>query len=103
MCMGKSIQIALEPGWYFSHKTNLPLFKGLYHVDASVFLKTIEIFLKYSVHVSMAKVDYVIQNENSSLGKSIQIQSQSEIVHQEWFFWNNFLHRYNLNNVISQK
>ena len=101
--MGQCIQTALEPGWYFSHKKNLPLFKGLCHVDASVFLETIDIFLKYSLRVSMAKVDYVIQNKNSSLGKSIQIQSQSEIVNQERLFWNNFLHSYNLNNVISQK
>jgi len=79
------------------------LFKGLYHKDTSMFLDTIEIFLKYSLCVSMAIVDHVIQNKNSSLGKSIQIESQSKIVHEEWLFWNNFLHRYNVKNLISSK
>lgn len=72
--MGKCIKAALEPGWYFSRRTNLPLLKGLCHVDA-VFPETTEIFLKYSLPLSMAKVNYVIQNKNSSLGNSIQIQS----------------------------
>lgn len=101
--MGKSLQTAREPGWYFSHKTNPPLFKGLCLIDVSMFLEAIEIFLKYSLCVSMAQVDYVIQNKNSSLGKNTQVESQSEVAHQESLFWNNFWHRYNLNNVISHK
>lgn len=101
--MGKSLQTRREPGRYFSHKSNLPLFKGLCLIDMSMFLEAIDIFLKYSLCVSIAQVDYVTQNKNSSLGKNTQVESQSETVRQEWLFWNDFQHRYNLNNVISHK